>query len=68
MDVVPYKIEKRNTIWSLYLVCPYCKQKVKHGGGDELEPYGGPRACNACSQPIRIHIRRNTVDTSQPLL
>lgn len=42
-------------IWALSVKCPLCKQKVRHGGGDDpKQPLLGPRSCNACSQPINL--------------
>ena len=42
-------------IWSLSVKCPLCKQRVRHGGGDNPEEVlYGSRSCNNCMKPIKL--------------
>jgi hypothetical protein len=46
-------------IWNLSVKCPHCKVLVKHGGGDNPnEAILGSRACNKCSNPIKLIHRK----------
>ena len=67
MEVMPIEMTLKNKIWHLKLICPWCQKIVRHGGGNDPEPFGGPRACNNCSKPIRIVIHKSTQDSAEPL-
>ena len=42
-------------IWSLSVKCPHCKNRVRHGGGDDpLHVLLGSRACNGCGKAINL--------------